>query len=702
MVMKVTPLRTATMAALMSLGVYLLTLSPSFGFVDKGEMAAVASTLGIAHPTGYPTLMLLGYVFTRVLPMRDVVALNVMAALLVAASTLVLSLLFFDVSTLVHEADALPVTSKKKKKKKKKEVVETRENNPLTGGWLAAYAALAALFTSLTLTWWSQGNGFEVYSMHALMVPLVTLLFLRYVEQQKQSATVGPSKRGNWFGMALGLSFTNHLTTILLAPAFLFYFFGTLGFQWRSLKRLLWIAPSFFLGLLPYLWLPLRASMQPPFNWGDPSTIKRFVDHVTGRQYRVWMFTNPETFKQQTAYFFRELPAELGYVGLLVALLGVFALSGRRTRQAWWSLAVLVATLTYLWFFTGSYGVWPLAIIILMAAGLVIWDGEEHLRLRMLNLSVTLMFVTTVIYASGYDIMEIRPYYLTAVFAVGIWAVLGLNALHKKLGGKAALAVAVLLVVATGVSNTSECNERDSTLVEDMTRDVLDNLPQNALILSAQWDFWVAGSWYLQAVENVRPDVLVIDPELLRRSWYLDQIERTYPRFMASVDEETSLFRAELFKFEHQLPFDASVIEAAYKGLMDAMIRNHIEERPVLVTSEVRADVGTDYLRVPYHLAFQLVKDDAYVPQDFPNYRYRALKGRISVYTTKLAELYARNIYARALYEAHHDYSDLAGRYLELASSFDPGVTLEDIPPQPLDGKARVADTLEWFEGLRN
>ena len=100
---KLTPLRSATLAALISLAVYLITLSPSFGFVDKGEMVAVASALGIAHPTGYPTVMLLGYLFTRILPMRDVVALNVMAALLVAASTLVLGLLFYHVSTQVQE-----------------------------------------------------------------------------------------------------------------------------------------------------------------------------------------------------------------------------------------------------------------------------------------------------------------------------------------------------------------------------------------------------------------------------------------------------------------------------------------------------------------------------------------------------------------------------------------------------------------------
>jgi hypothetical protein len=36
--------------------VYLTTLAPSVVKIDSGELAAVQSTLGIAHPTGYPLL----------------------------------------------------------------------------------------------------------------------------------------------------------------------------------------------------------------------------------------------------------------------------------------------------------------------------------------------------------------------------------------------------------------------------------------------------------------------------------------------------------------------------------------------------------------------------------------------------------------------------------------------------------------------
>jgi hypothetical protein len=46
-----------------SLLVYALTLAPSLGPVDAGELAAAAYTLGVAHPTGYPLYALLGRAF---------------------------------------------------------------------------------------------------------------------------------------------------------------------------------------------------------------------------------------------------------------------------------------------------------------------------------------------------------------------------------------------------------------------------------------------------------------------------------------------------------------------------------------------------------------------------------------------------------------------------------------------------------------
>ena len=51
----------APLAALAAFGIYLATMNRTFGVVDCGELAACAWIFGVAHPTGYPTLMLLGW-----------------------------------------------------------------------------------------------------------------------------------------------------------------------------------------------------------------------------------------------------------------------------------------------------------------------------------------------------------------------------------------------------------------------------------------------------------------------------------------------------------------------------------------------------------------------------------------------------------------------------------------------------------------
>jgi hypothetical protein len=90
------------------------------------------------------------------------------------------------------------------------------------------------------------------------------------------------------------------------------------------------------------------------------------------------------------------------------------------------------------------------------------------------------------------------------------------------------------------------------------------------------------------------------------------------------------------------------------------------------------------------------------LPLEFPDYRNGPIEGSCSVYTTKLAELYAGSSYARGIYELQHGAQSLANRYFDLALSFDPKCRPEDVPPQPLDGNERVQATLRWFQELRH
>src|SRR5690348_9119617 len=71
---------------LLAFAVYAPTMSRGIGTVDQGELAAVATTLGIAHPTGYPLLTMMAHVWQRLVPLRPILALDLFVAVLTALS----------------------------------------------------------------------------------------------------------------------------------------------------------------------------------------------------------------------------------------------------------------------------------------------------------------------------------------------------------------------------------------------------------------------------------------------------------------------------------------------------------------------------------------------------------------------------------------------------------------------------------------
>jgi hypothetical protein len=731
----ITPRRAALIVAILSFILYILTMNRTFGFVDKGELVAVGSTLGIAHPTGYPTIMLLGYLFTKILPMRSVLALNTMAALLTAIGAGMFTLLVDDLiaraASLAPRGQANVKQGAKgkgaKKESGKKESGKRdasrsilADRYPLDAAVRALYAGLGGLFLACTATWWNQANGFEVYSLHALMMPLVSLLFLRYVDEEREreaSASsddargmkgIGFTRRGFWFALALGLSFTNHLTTVLLAPAFLVYYFWSLRLNARAFYRLLFLAPPFILGLLPYIWLPIRASMHPQFNWGDPSTLTDLMRHVTGSIYQTYMF---EGLKNDMVAIFGNTPGlvviAILFIVLAAILIGLARINGWLSAGAGIAMAIMAYIVMMnrykvfneqTKFFLGNL---PAEVAYIGLALALFGAVTLALRSPMLATWTALLFMTCILYSGHYDIMEIGPYYMTAIFAVGIWCTLGLAWLHGQFGARPVLALGAVLVALNCWTNFEASDESGNTLVEDMTVNILEGLPKNSIIFSGQWDFWVAGSFYMNGVEKVRPDVLVIDPELLRRRWYVDELTYLHPEFMRTVTAEAENFKKEVYKFDNDLAYDPNMIQSAYVGLMNAMIDRNIAQRPVCVTGEVDPAIGARYVRTPYHLTLRLMPDTSYLPEEFPRYRFAFWDHRIDGYTAKTYELYARSALARALYEGQYGRDSLAMRYYNLSLGFDPGFTLKEIPSLPLNSEEQVTGMMGFFEQVR-
>jgi Protein of unknown function (DUF2723) len=616
----------ALVAGVTSLAVYLTTFARSVGFIDRGELAAVAATLGIAHPTGYPLLTLLGHAAVRLAPGSPLIALNVLAALWVAAGVAVLVVLFDRVLALASPgARALDPRAR------------------------ALIAALAALATGFTATWWQQANGFEAYALQALLLPLVCWTFLRYLEPESDDGARASSSGGAAFAFTVGLAMSNHLTTTVLAPAMLTAFFVRRGFGMRALRSLLALAPPFVLGLTPYLYLVFRVAQSPRFSWGDPDTPWRFWTHVTGRQYQVWMFSDSKAASQQLEFIVGRLPWEWVGIGLLLAAAGVV-------------------------------GLWPRKGL-LFAIGLVA--------------------LASVGWACAYAIRDIDPYVMPLTLAVGMLVATGLAVIAARWGTRVATVAGVAGVVLALAFHWRSCDERDQQLVDDYVHNLFQELPERAVVVSTLWDHLVSPSYYLQEVEHLRPDVTVIDHELMRRSWYVRELGRRDSALMKGFASEAERFQREVQPFERALPYDPDRIQSAYLAMFVGIERSARDSgRRLFVTWDARLPVWQDLERIPRGLTAELTRDTSYVAFELPQYRYRRWEGRRDHYVATLARNYGESLAERAAYEARHGRMADARRVAAHAAQFAPSFGMREVPPLPLDGRELVLASLELFRRL--
>jgi hypothetical protein len=135
------------------------------------------------------------------------------------------------------------------------------------------------------------------------------------------------------------------------------------------------------------------------------------------------------------------------------------------------------------------------------------------------------------------------------------------------------------------IMNWGACNRRGDTIPDDYVQDTFAEIGPNGLLLTRDWQL-MAPALYLQQIEGLRPDLVVIDTELLRRGWYFDLLHKLYPDLMASVAAEEKAFLALRDAWERgAIPDDdprIAELQAAYVALVDAfMVHTASAGRPV-------------------------------------------------------------------------------------------------------------------------
>ena len=600
----------AASVALVCFAVYLTTMCRTVSFIDAGELAAVASLLGIAHPTGYPLFTILAHCALWVpIGGEEVLRLNVFSAVVVAAAMGVL----FRVLMVLSRFSQSPA------RKNRGDGSETKPGTLLA-------AVVASLVFGLSSTVWAQSVAIEVYGLHLLLILLTVLFFLKGIEVSSRQA----EEISRWLfasAFLLGLSFANHLTTLLIVPALIYLYISTHGISRESTIRILKLFPFFCLGLSPYLYLPVRSTAHPPLEWGFPAGIERIFWHVSGKQYRNWMFSSFESAEKQLSYFVNHLSSEFNWILLALMFFGVWK-SFRADRRIFWYLVVA--------------------------------------------------FVGCILYSINYDIYDIDSYFLLAYLVASVFIFFGTVGLLELLSATRSTRlftlVSVLLLglpVLQVVGNRKGVSEADNYLVADYTHNVFANTPRNALILTYQWDYLVAPSLYFQLVRHERPDLTIVDQELLRRSWYLIYLKDRYPWLIDRSKREVEAFLVELFKFEHDLPYDPAVIETRYVGMINSFIDQSMKDRPVYVGPEIEPEIGRQHERVPAGLFFrlsQVVDSSALTPLRI-DYRPTSYESRL---TTGVRSLYARMLTATGAHFLSKSQVLDAEACIEKALSIDP------------------------------
>jgi len=308
---------------LVALSVYGLTLAPTLTWsndaADGGDLIAAASTLGVPHPSGYPTYVLFARLFLQALPIHEpAVRVHWLSALSAAAAALLLGLC----------------------------VVESAQNPVAQGGAQGGDGDAAAEASGDGSREHRPGGDQRCPGLRLLVAPVVAGDRRRGTCAERCLRRGGPLAAAPLAVAWLGLG--NHLTGLMLLPVVIVWFlvYGQ-GGRLRGRSRLL-VGAGFLLGLAVYVYLPLAAVRRPSINWGDPQTWDRFWWVVTGQLYRQAILgVGWAQIPGRLSAWGHLLLGQFGWWGWLLAFVGTWRLSRVDRPALRASLFVFVAYSIY-------------------------------------------------------------------------------------------------------------------------------------------------------------------------------------------------------------------------------------------------------------------------------------------------------------------------------------------------------------------
>ena len=419
---------------LLVFALYLRTLSPTVLYLQDPKLLDAVmvqmqvAVLGITHPTGYPTYMMLTHLFTY-LPVGDVAyRVNLGSAFYAALAVVAVYLTGLLLS---------------------KRVVA---------------AAAGALAFGLGAALWSQAVIAEVYTLNALLVAATIGVMLLWRERLRDRYLLLSA-------FLMGLCLTNHLTSGLLLPAGFLLVALVDRSKLKDAGLLLKGAGLFLLGLTPYLYLPIRAAMDPPMDANNPTNLERFWYVVSGGNLTGSLFSfGPAELPRRMLFYGEHLLQNMPFLVVMVALTG--------------------------------------AVVVL-------------LRDRAAGMFLGFLFFGWLFYSIENDIPDIDLYFIPTYLVLSLWAATGFGALldeaESLTGGLStaarwgvigALSAVMLLLPLFGVGGTYAKSDMSGVYRgQKEIKAVAENAAPNATVLHHR-----SSMWYMVLVEKRRRDLTIVDP----------------------------------------------------------------------------------------------------------------------------------------------------------------------------------------------
>jgi transmembrane protein TMEM260 (protein O-mannosyltransferase) len=643
---------------LVALIAYSWTLAPTVTLTDSGELIIAAYGLGVAHPPGFPLWVMLAHLASLV-PFGNVaVRINSSSAVFAALACAMLTLV---VAELIVTASRFAAP-----RRKNKAVQQGSSSESSSASFLMfAPAVGAGLLMAFSRTLWAYATITEVYALNALLVLLVFFLVVRWrrrIIETRTNCSVVVATHDTWiyaaafvFGLAMGV---HHVTVALTLPAIAVVVYRTEGLKFFTSRRLLYAALiSMSALILVYSYLPWAASRSPAMNWGNARSLQEIWWHITGRQYRVFFIFSPEAIGTQFAAFCRMVLREFGFAWLpLTLFLAVAGLASayKRDRTAFWFL-----------------------LLILLA---------------------------DLAYALSYEIAEDKDaYYLPAFISIAIAAGLGVRWLIQLAASRrsiwrpyVAAAIAIVLTSATAfATNWPFNNRRHYFIANDYVENLFSTIAPNGLLLTQDWQV-ASPMLYVQEIEQRRPDVKVVDINLLRRSWYFDYLKHAHPGLIDRSSDKINSY-VEILKQWERDPgaFVRSQeltqrISMAFLDMIQSIVRNEITVAPVYITNDMLvADSTNGYLTrwilqvyqlVPQGLVFNLAADQSFHESPDPHLQMRGLAdgtvrfAKDDVTNVKILPAYTRMLTNRGKYLALFNQHERAILAFKEALALDPNL----------------------------